>query len=380
MIIPFCILFVLLALLIVEVSVINRSVRGIYKRVHVNGTRGKSSVTQYIYAGLQTQQSVMAKITGEIPTLFLPSGKSEEINRRSSARVQEQFKIIQKAHKAEVDALVLECMSIDPKLQQLESRFYKPHIYVITNIKDDHREKMGNTILEQVEAICSAIPKNCKVVTAATEWAEIIKKYTVKQQSEWLDLEQLTDLERSSLPENIFDVNIALALTVCVNLGVDRAVALKAILNRANVKTTPLLQIGENRWFLNAFPVNDIPSLELFLDRWLNKLQLQTEWVILLNTRMDRPTRTDLFTNWIIENKEHISGVILFGDHQERAVRQLSKVKSNIKIVKNSKAIAQKSAINDILATVSGKIFIGVGNIKEMGYQIIDELTEAYGN
>ncbi|MBM4170972.1 MAG: hypothetical protein FJ214_03780 [Ignavibacteria bacterium] len=51
--------------------------------------------------------------------------------------------MIKRAAKNNVDAIILECMSIKPELQIIESKVLNPHYYVITNIREDHLEELG---------------------------------------------------------------------------------------------------------------------------------------------------------------------------------------------------------------------------------------------
>jgi len=77
-----------------------------------------------------------------LPTYSL-NEKSFQIKRKSAARVTEKFKMIKRAAKNNVDAIILECMSIKPELQIIESKVLNPHYYVITNIREDHLEELG---------------------------------------------------------------------------------------------------------------------------------------------------------------------------------------------------------------------------------------------
>jgi len=147
------ILILVLSLLIIEKRMILKSIRYMSLRIHVNGTRGKSSVTEYVAAGiLSSRQEVMAKVTGIIPAI-IHNGVPRIIDRHGIARVQEQINTLISAFREKVEIMVMECMSIAPELQKLEGSVFQPHIYVITNIRDDHREEMGMNVESQAEAI-----------------------------------------------------------------------------------------------------------------------------------------------------------------------------------------------------------------------------------
>ena len=381
MIVTLILVILVIALLIGESIIINRSVRDIKFRIHINGTRGKSTVTKYISAGLrEANLKVIGKVTGEIPTLLLPDETTETIKRRGSARVQEQFDIIRKAGKNKVDALVLECMSIDPALQKLESSFFKPDIYIITNIKDDHHEKMGDTMDSHVKSICSAIPYNSKIIACERPYMNIIKDRAIAKNSTFIKALDLHDSEKRKIPDTVHESNVKLALTACIEAGISREYAFKGILKSISKSESPLCSIPNdkhNQFFLNAFSINDTQSASDFLSFWTKKLSVADKIVVVFNTRSDRPIRTDLFTEWIKSNHAKITTVILTGDHKIRANRKLAAMNLNIQIKRMR--INSRTRIKDTIMENAGNagLIVGIGNVKGLGYRIINEFSKA---
>lgn len=379
MIISLILFFIVLALLIGEAIIINKSARALRLKVHVNGTRGKSSVTKYIAAGFrEANLKTYGKVTGEIPSLILNDGKIEEIKRKGPARVQEQFNIIRKAKKNHIDALVLECMSIDPALQRVESNFYKPHIYVITNIRDDHREKMGDTIEEQIFSICNAIPKKSVVITLKSNYSHIIEKIALLRNSTFIEAIELEQKEINLIPSSAYESNVRLALTVCQESGIPRKIAFAGILKQLDITISPVYSFSlknQQSYFLNAFSVNDIETTNEYLSHWKHTLEIQDSISIVFNTRADRPLRTDLFAEWIKANANSISSVALIGDHKARASRILKHTNIKVHKIANSQNKNIKQAILD--KEIKSKLIVGIGNIKGLGYQIINEFDKA---
>jgi len=381
MIVTLTLVILVLILLIGESIIINKSVRNIKIKIHVNGTRGKSTVTKYISAGLREVNSkVIGKVTGEIPALLLPDDTTKNIKRKGSARVQEQFNIIRKAGKNKVDALVLECMSIDPALQKLESAFLKPDIYIITNIRDDHREKMGNTQDSHIKSICSAIPDNSKIIACESSYMNIIKDETLAKKSTFIQAFNLHDPEKEKIPGTIHESNVKLALTACVEAGISRDYAFNGILKSIAKSESPLCSIPNckhKRFFLNAFSVNDTRSASDFLRFWTKKLSISNKIAVVFNTRSDRPIRTDLFTEWIKSNHAKIALVILIGDHKKRANRKLTAMNLNIQI--KSLRINSRTRIKETIMKNAGDagLIVGIGNIKGLGYKIVNEFSKA---
>ena len=136
-----------LAYLFWEYRVHQRTLATIPHRIHVNGTRGKSSVTRLIGAGLRGGGlRVVTKVTGTFPRLILEEGEEVRIHRRSGASILEQLAIIDHASARNADALVIECMALEPQYQRIsEHQMVRSTMGVMTNIRLDHIDVMGET-------------------------------------------------------------------------------------------------------------------------------------------------------------------------------------------------------------------------------------------
>ena len=85
--------------------------------IHVNGTRGKSSVTRLIAGGLRAGGvNVMAKTTGSAPVIIFEDGSEKPIIRYFGANIREQLKIIKFAARRKINTLVLECMEVEAEI------------------------------------------------------------------------------------------------------------------------------------------------------------------------------------------------------------------------------------------------------------------------
>jgi poly-gamma-glutamate synthase PgsB/CapB len=373
------ILFFVLVLLIAESIVFNRNIKKLKIKIHVNGTRGKSTVTKYIWTALNDSGiKALGKVTGEIPTLLLPDGTRKEIKRNGAARVQEQFGIINHTVKQNASALVMECMSIDPSLQKLESKFIKPDIYVITNIRDDHQEQLGSNQTEQIEAFCKALPVKSKIIVSDGPYLECIKKHALNKQSQIIKAVSLNDDEMSRLPQQIFKANVEIAITVCLEVGISRKNALNSIIKQIDRNDKQVFTINstsQNQYFLNAFSANDTQTTDEIINYWTEKLHVENKIALVLNTRSDRPLRTTLFTNWIKENDSRIDTVFLTGNHRTKAKQLLRKSNIKIKQLNNRSGIYSRRILSEIDNTIV--LIAGIGNIKGAGYVIINEFSKA---
>ena len=123
--------------------------------VYVNGTRGKSTVTRMIAAGLTAGgHRVLCKTTGTLPIAIHPDGRQELIERKAPANIREQLVYLHKAAKEKADVLVIECMALQPEYQRVSGRnMLRCDVGVITNARLDHMDVMGDTREEVLDCL-----------------------------------------------------------------------------------------------------------------------------------------------------------------------------------------------------------------------------------
>ena len=145
--------------------------------VHVNGTRGKSTVSRLIEAGLREGgMRVFCKTTGTDPMTIDVNGREEPIRRRGKANIKEQIAILRRAAAQDAQVLVVECMAITPEFQQASQRdILRADIGVITNVRRDHTDVMGDTLPQIAEALCHTVPRGGVLLTAETVMVEQLK-------------------------------------------------------------------------------------------------------------------------------------------------------------------------------------------------------------
>lgn len=116
----------------------------------VNGIRGKSTVCRLIDAGLRNSgYKVYTKTTGTLPMVIDVNNHEKIINRLGPANIREQLKIMRDAKKQNAEILVIECMAVNPELQEIvQQKMVNADIVVITNVREDHIGEMGDTLDE----------------------------------------------------------------------------------------------------------------------------------------------------------------------------------------------------------------------------------------
>jgi poly-gamma-glutamate synthase PgsB/CapB len=121
------VLGVLLGFMAWEYQVHQWNLRKVPTRIHVNGTRGKSSVTRLIAAGLRAGGVVTcAKTTGSRPRMILEDGSEYSIQRQGRANILEQLRAVAVTSRRGASALVAECMALNPILQVLRRDHKRP--------------------------------------------------------------------------------------------------------------------------------------------------------------------------------------------------------------------------------------------------------------
>lgn len=143
-------------------------VRKIPVRIHVNGTRGKTSVTRLIAAGLRAGgKRTCAKTTGSAAAITDPDGREFPIYRISGANIIEQMRTLKRMASLKPEVVVMECMALQPQYQSLsELRMVHSNVGVITNARADHLDVMGPGEEEVALALAGSTPVKGNLFTA----------------------------------------------------------------------------------------------------------------------------------------------------------------------------------------------------------------------
>lgn len=339
-------------------------------------------MTAYITAAMRSAgYTTFGKVTGTVPTIFFPEGSSGELKRRGPARVQEQFGVIKRVARGGAECLVLECMSISPELQSVETRFFRPGIYVITNIRDDHRESMGMTVDQQAEAMISAIPRSATVITGAERYSDRIRTEAKGKESRVVSIENAIGRIKRSLPENVIKENVALACSVAEEAGLDFDRALDSVLESVREEDGKLIEIDSREGtirFVDGFSVNDVESAERYVNYWTGMLSQRDPIGVILNTRSDRPFRSVSFAGWIAASGR-VSRVVITGSHAPAARRALLKAgfqAENITLWRKRQILRAAALLPETFETES--VVFGLGNIHGAGFDIPEILRDEF--
>ncbi|MHC2068478.1 poly-gamma-glutamate synthase PgsB [Bremerella sp. T1] len=272
-------------------------------RVHVNGTRGKSSVARLIAAGLRASgMRTCCKTTGTLPRMIVPSGTEYPVFRPSKANVIEQVRIVDMAVEFEAEALVIECMALRPNLQWLcESKLVRATHGVITNAREDHLDVMGPTEKDVAWALAGMVPVKAKLFTAERDHLDVFAHASQDRATQLIgiteeDVQQITPLDLAGFMYVEHAENVALALRVCSDLGVDRATALRGMWEAkpdpGAMTAHEMDFFGRKIHFVNGFAANDPESTERIWTMALERYPEVERRVLVVNCRQDRPDRS----------------------------------------------------------------------------------------
>ena len=291
------------AVFVREYIVDTKALAKIPVRIHVTGIRGKTTTTRLIGSALRHHGwKVVTKTTGKAARQIDFEGIEHSIrSHHEQPNLREQPRIIESVAEAGgSDAIVFECMSIRPKNIIAESKFVKPTISVITNVRADHLDVMGPSLEDAAWNLSGIVPANGIVVTAEKKYLPIIRKRAAEQGARVVPVESDTvpDETLSRFSYMIFKENIAVALKVCDLLGVPADEALKGmILAKPDPGLTRILNIflaNHNVRLIAAFGVNDVDSTKVVFDELGRRgiIDKQRLLVGMFHAREDRVTRT----------------------------------------------------------------------------------------
>lgn len=367
----------------VETFTHSAKLKKIRHRIHVSGTRGKSSVTRLIASGFRESGMVtVAKTTGTLSRTILPDGRELPVFRPLGPNIIEQKRIISVAAQLKAEALVIECMALQPELHWIsENKLVHATHGVITNIRPDHLDIMGPTPVDVAKAISGMIPLKGKLFTAEQKYLDILRAAADDRHTKLIsvtadEISSVSDAELSGFSYIEHRENVALVLKVLDDFGIRRGDAVKAMWKARpdpGVLTEHKLDFfGRKVIFVNAFAANDPESTEKIWNLTLKKHPDIGNIIAVLNLREDRPSRTLQLAR---ETKFWHSAdrVVLMGTGAYQFARVAAK---EIDYPESRFIYAEQDTVEDIfekIIEVCGKstLVIGMGNIGGSGFPLV---------
>ncbi|UCD20180.1 MAG: poly-gamma-glutamate synthase PgsB [candidate division WOR-3 bacterium] len=356
-----------------------RRVRSIPIRIWVNGSRGKSSVTRLIAAGLRGGgKKVIAKTTGTKASFIHDSHSEQPVTRLGMPNIREQVEIFKKAANERPDAIVLECMALRPDLQYSEAlHIVKPNAVVITNVRADHLDVMGPSIKDIGRHFLEALPNEAAVFLGHRNimlgQEPILKKKSIAPHIS--DEKRISPSQLGEFPYIEHRDNLAIALDVCRYFGVDEEHALAAMYDAnpdPGVLRRHRVQLGiKEITLVNAMAAND-PDSTYMIWQMIEKNYPQLN--ILINCRDDRIDRSFQMAE-LIRDRLRGDQYILTGHGTEVLARRLSRIIEQDKILD-----VGNMPPSDVIEKISGfvadnSLLFAIGNTVGYGEELIHDFT-----
>lgn len=310
--------------------------RSLDVRIHVNGIRGKSTVTRLLAGVLREGGYVtLAKTTGSAARVIAPTGAETPIKRRGAATINEQVDIVRDHVGDDVEALVIECMAVRPLYQKYsQERIVRSDITVITNVREDHQEEMGETLEQIADAMSMTIPDNGVLITAEDRphLQERLRRNAADRGSRCLiaDPDSVADEEMRGFDYLQFKANVAIGLEVAHLLGIPREVAVrgmwKAVPDVGVVRLRGYDIHGKRILWVPLFAANDRESVILTFQSLAPQFPPGAPVIGILNNRADRGRRAELFAKMVPEDlADHLQHVLTFGAYENTVVAEMTR-------------------------------------------------------
>lgn len=310
-------------------------------RVHVNGTRGKSTVTRLVAATLrESGVATVGKTTGTAARVFV-SHKSDWEVPRKEANISEQKKVLNKYMRSNYKAFVFECMAVNPIYQAyLERKMMHSTVGIITNVRMDHMDVQGSTIEEIARSLAFSIPFNGVLITAErnSKALKILREVCKKQNTKLIVARPkiVPDSVIKGFSYHEYKENVAIALEFAKVVGIDEKVAIRGMhLAKPDPGAFSLKKMKANKTtvhWANLFAINDQESFVSTVKSLHDSLGNKPKLAVILNNRQDRPDRVSQFSK-IASGTIKSDYVFTFGDYEKAATATVNATNKATKVV-----------------------------------------------
>ena len=352
-------------------------------RVNVNGIRGKSTATRLITGILkEAGYKTIGKTTGTSARMIYSFEEEEEpITRRPEGpNIGEQRMVVKKSADHEVEALVCECMAVNPDYQIVfQNKLLQANIGVIVNVLEDHMDVMGPTLNEIAEAFTATIPYNGHLITINGPYLEFFKKVAEERQTKVIvaDNSKISEEFLSEFSYVVFPDNASIALAVAEALEIPEDIAFKGMLNSnpdpGALRVTTFGNKDTPSYFVNGFAANDSAStLKIWETVTEGNYNTRTS-IIIMNCRADRLDRTEQFATDVLPYIE-ADILMLVGEATQEIVEAYNESKLPVTELWDMEGKGLEEILNQLEPKLTNTLIYGIGNIKG-AEDLIDTLS-----
>ena len=351
-------------------------------RIHVNGTRGKSSVTRLIAAGLRAGgKRTFAKTTGTAPRVIDAQGIDRIIHRLRKPSIGEQVRLLKYFSDENPDVVVMECMAVQPQYQWIsEHQMVKSDIGIITNARPDHLDEMGPTEEDVAKSLCNSIPTNGTLITAEEKHKSILQSVANSNKSDIIfsDESTITMDELNKFKYIEHPQNIAIALDVCDKMGIKRDIALKGMYSvQPDLGALIVWRLkvdGGYIQFVNGMAANDPVSTLQIWKFVIDRYPANTGTAVFFNSRDDRPIRTKQMLELTFKEIKP-DYFIIRGDKIDSKIQRLADYSPDTKVQVFRLNEQLEKTTESILTLPDDVLVYAIGNQVGEGQEILQKLS-----
>jgi poly-gamma-glutamate synthase PgsB/CapB len=366
-----------------------RRIEHLAVRVHVNGIRGKSTVTRLVAAVLREGGYVtVAKTTGSAARVIDPTGAETSIHRRGAATIGEQVEVVREHVHAGVEAIVIECMAVRPLYQEYaEDQMVRSDVTIITNVRLDHQEEMGETLEEIADSMSLTIPRGGVLITAEArpDLRDRLARNAAARNTRLLyaDADSVEFKEMAQFEHLEFRENVAIGLEFARLMGISRDVAMRGM--RKAVPDVGAVRLREYRigrknvLWVPLFAVNDRESVILGFDQLEPRFPKDATVIAVANNRLDRGRRAQMFASVLaVDLAGRVDHVITFGAYEKQVTDQMIELgypKSRITNLGDSVRPSLEQILETIERLIPGDngVLVGMVNIHTQQAELLIE-------
>lgn len=362
-----------------------KNIDSIPVRININGIRGKSTVTRLI-TGIVTEAGykTVGKTTGTSARMIYWFTDEEKpiVRRPEGPNIGEQRRVVKEAARLEAEALVSECMAVNPDYQiTFQEKMIQANIGVIVNVLEDHMDVMGPTLDEVAEAFLATIPYKGHLITVDGPYLEYFKTVAAKRRTKVIvaDNSRITDEFLRKFDYMVFPDNASLALAVAEALDIPEEVAFRGMLNaHPDPGAMRITQFGDPKapaFLVNGFAANDAASTLRIWER-VGEIGYSVDSpIVIMNCRPDRVDRTEQFARDVLPYiKTDI--LVLIGETTSPIMDAYNEGKIPAKEIWDLEGHSTEEIFNKLRPELHNRMIYGVGNIHGAAEPLIEVMKE----
>lgn len=360
-----------------------KNVESIPIRINVNGIRGKSTITRFITGILnEAGYNTIGKTTGTAARMiYWDEPEEKHIKRaRTGPHISEQIKVIQEASERNAEALVCECMAVNPVYQDVyTNQMLQPNITVIVNILEDHLDLMGPTLEQIAWAFAETIPENGVVVIPDTPYNHVFEERAKEKNAKVVIVDE-NDIPEGLLEQfdyEVFPGNCSMALAVSKILNISEEIAISGMLHaHPEPGATRIFPMEQESFFVNGFAANEPSSTLKIWDRIQKKGYPSDDPIIVMNCRPDRVDRTRQFVEDFIP---FIKNATLIAMGEKAGMMKQAYERGDFPNVKEYIDLEyqdEQAVVEQLVSIMPGRTVLTVGNIHGIGIPFLEKMSE----